>query len=543
MKKILALILTLCMVLALAACGSTTAPTATQAPATEAPATEAPATEAPATEAPATEAPATEAPATEAPVEATEAPVEEPAAEEGNTIAFVTEAELPTEPEFDPNPDYDMYTVVEYTIEDIQADLVCTVSAKKDLSEFYLECNFYGDDQMTLTTVENGEYVNHADKTGFMAGDTPAILDIAKEQNLWVSLHDDAAKAPAETEEEPAAEEGNAMAFVTEAELPTEPEFDPNPDYDMYTVVEYTIEDIQADLVCTVSAKADLSEFFLECNFYGDDQMTLTTVEDGEYVNHADKTGFMAGDTPAILDIAKEQNLWVSLHDDEVEAAGEAVEEPADAAALEPMSYADYAAAAVDDPVCVICYAQAHQSWWDGKVTVYAADEDGAYFLYNMACSEEDAAKLTDGAKIQVTGYKGEWAGEVEIVDATFEFVDGDPYVAEPVDVTEQLGTDALVDYQNRLVALKGLTVEAYDENGAAFQYKDPDGKTDDLYFKVSKDGKTFEFCVEYYLCGNDTPVYQAVEALEVGQVVDLEGFLYWYEGANLHTTSLTVVE
>ena len=221
----------------------------------------------------------------------------------------------------------------------------------------------------------------------------------------------------------------------------------------------------------------------------------------------------------------------------------EATEAPAEEPALEPMSYADYAAAAVDDPVCVICYAQAHQNWWDGKVTVYAADEDGAYFLYNMACTEEDAAKLVDGAKIKVTGYKGEWAKEIEIVDATFEFVDGDPYVAEPVDVTEQLGTDALVDYQNRLVSLKGLTVEPYDENGAAFQYKDPDGKTDDLYFKVSKDGETFEFCVEFYLCGNDTPVYQAVEALEVGQVVDLEGFLYWYEGANLHTTSLTVVE
>ena len=63
-----------------------------------------------------------------------------------------TEADLSTEPEFDPNPDYDKWTVVEYTIEDIQADLVCTISAKEDDSEFYLECNFYGDDQMTRTT-------------------------------------------------------------------------------------------------------------------------------------------------------------------------------------------------------------------------------------------------------------------------------------------------------------------------------------------------------------------------------------------------------
>ena len=66
-----------------------------------------------------------------------------------------TEADLSTEPEFDPNPDYDKWTVVEYTIEDIQADLVCTISAKEDDSEFYLECNFYGDDQMTRTTWDN----------------------------------------------------------------------------------------------------------------------------------------------------------------------------------------------------------------------------------------------------------------------------------------------------------------------------------------------------------------------------------------------------
>ena len=46
MKKILALVLALAMVLGLAACGGNTAPAATEAPAAEAPATEAPAAEA-----------------------------------------------------------------------------------------------------------------------------------------------------------------------------------------------------------------------------------------------------------------------------------------------------------------------------------------------------------------------------------------------------------------------------------------------------------------------------------------------------------------
>ncbi len=55
MRKIFALLLTVCMAFSLAACGG-----GSDAPATEAPATEAPAAETPATEAPATEAPAEE---------------------------------------------------------------------------------------------------------------------------------------------------------------------------------------------------------------------------------------------------------------------------------------------------------------------------------------------------------------------------------------------------------------------------------------------------------------------------------------------------
>ena len=208
------------------------------------------------------------------------------------------------------------------------------------------------------------------------------------------------------------------------------------------------------------------------------------------------------------------------------------------------MTYADYAAAAVDDEVTIEAFVQAHQNWWDGKVTIYAADPDGAYFLYEVPMSEEDAAKLVPGAKFRATGFKSEWSGEVEIIDVSgFEFLEGDPYIAEPVDATALLGTDALAEKMNQKVAFKGMTVEAYDESGAAFAYKNPEEKTDDLYFKVSKEGQTYEFIVEFYLCGQDTEVYKAVEALNVGDVVDLEGFLYWYEGPNPHITSVTKAE
>ena len=200
------------------------------------------------------------------------------------------------------------------------------------------------------------------------------------------------------------------------------------------------------------------------------------------------------------------------------------------------MSYAEYAAAAIDDEVVVECYVQAHQSWWDNKITVYAQDADGAYFIYELACSEEDAAKFVTGTKIKVTGYKAEWSGEVEIVDATFEFVeDGETFVAEAMDVTALLGTDALVEHQNKFVSFKGMTVEAIE-----FKNGEPG---DDIYVTLSLDGASYSFCVERYLTGPETEVYTAVSSLNTGDVVDVEGFLYWYEGVNTHITSVSVAE
>ena len=247
--------------------------------------------------------------------------------------ATATEADLPAEAQFEPNKDYDKYTVVEYTIEDIQADLVCTVSAKEDNSEFYLECNFYGDDQMTRTTYDGKEFKVEEDKTGFMAGDTPAILQKALDQNVWGAMGD-AAAADDAAADDAKADDTKEIKGVTEDKLPAEPQFEANKDYDKWTVVEYTIEDIQADLVCTVSAKEDDSEFYLECNFYGDDQMTKTTYDGKEYKVEEDKTGFMAVDTPAILDKALEQDLWVYF-DNGADAADDAAATDAAATAAD----------------------------------------------------------------------------------------------------------------------------------------------------------------------------------------------------------------
>ena len=214
--------------------------------------------------------------------------------------------------------------------------------------------------------------------------------------------------------------------------------------------------------------------------------------------------------------------------------------------AADVMTYAEYAAAEIDAAVTVECYVQATQGWWEkegqGVITVYAQDNDGGYFVYEMKCAKEDAAKLTEGTKIRVTGFKGEWSGEVEIMDASFEFVDGaDTFVAEAMDATALLGTEELINYQNQKVSFKGMTVAAANEEGAAYLYKwDGSGKEgDDLYFNVSLGEATYTFCVESYLTGDGTDVYEAVEALKVGDKIDMEGFLYWYEGPQPHITAV----
>ena len=64
-----------------------------------------------------------------------------------------------------------------------------------------------------------------------------------------------------------------------------------------------------------------------------------------------------------------------------------------------------------------------------------------------------------------------------------------------------------------------------------------------DPNYKASVDGKTYTFVIEYYLTGADSDAYKAVQALKVGDKIDMEGFLYWYDGAQPHITSLTVID
>lgn len=87
-------------------------------------------------------------------------------------------------------------------------------------------------------------------------------------------------------------------------------EYAPNPEYDKYTLIEYYIEDADATVFVTCSAKADESEYYMEYSFYGDDQEVICD-HDGKV--SFDKTGFMEGPTPGIVKAIQDQNIWSAI--------------------------------------------------------------------------------------------------------------------------------------------------------------------------------------------------------------------------------------
>ena len=220
--------------------------------------------------------------------------------------------------------------------------------------------------------------------------------------------------------------------------------------------------------------------------------------------------------------------------------------------APEVNSYAEFDAAPLDTQVCVETYIQAVESWWDGCVQLYTQNEEGAYYIYDLACSEEEAAQLVPGTKIRVTGFKAEWSGEVEIVDATYEILEGEWTVEEAANVTElaQQGSEALAEKMNQLVQIDNMTVVASTDgegNEVPYLYKwDGSGSQgDDLYFNVQIGEQVYTFTVNAYMIGtgSDSDVYKAVEALQIGDTITVGGFLYFYDGAQTHVTHVITAE
>ena len=176
------------------------------------------------------------------------------------------------------------------------------------------------------------------------------------------------------------------------------------------------------------------------------------------------------------------------------------------------MTYAEFQAAEPGTVCTVDAYVQAWQGWWNNQITLYLQDSDGGYFAYNAACTEENANKLTKGCKIRITGEKTNYNGMIEFYGTdgatTFEFVEGaDTFVATATDVTALYdNTQELIAHQNKLVTVKNLEVVSVSFKGAETAAE----ANDDIYI-VAKlaNGANHDLCIEVYLTGTSTEVYQ----------------------------------
>lgn len=190
-------------------------------------------------------------------------------------------------------------------------------------------------------------------------------------------------------------------------------------------------------------------------------------------------------------------------------------------------TYADFEAAELDTELELLMSVQATEAWWDGKITVYGQDDDGGYLVYELACPEQkDADVLLPGTLIRVKGYKAEWSGEVELTDATYEFVDAGGNagkIYDPVDLTDLIGNnDELIKHMNQKVSFKNLTVVDYTE---------VTGDSDGYLNVTDAKGTEITFVVRRYLTSPESDLAKTVASFVAGDVVDLTTFLYWYEG------------
>ena len=210
--------------------------------------------------------------------------------------------------------------------------------------------------------------------------------------------------------------------------------------------------------------------------------------------------------------------------------------------------YDEYVEAELGAYVAVDTFVQGKQSWWSddgvGKCTIYTQNYGGGFFLYEVELTKEEYDALEVGTHIMVYGFKSAWDGEVEIIDAEIRVLNDYTWIAEPQDVTDLLGTAEIENYRDSKVSFSNMTVVASNDDGAAFLYKwNGAGKAgDDIYFKASVNGEVYTFVIESYLTADGTAVYEAAEALKVGDVINMEAFLYWYStDAQPHVYSITV--
>ena len=104
------------------------------------------------------------------------------------SLPSAEEVTFEVEPEYDPNGDYDKFTVFEYTIESAGATFPVTLSATSAEDKFEIHCNFYGDEQLVVVEKDGDNFTVKEDKTGFMETDSPMICQKGIDGGNWAAI-------------------------------------------------------------------------------------------------------------------------------------------------------------------------------------------------------------------------------------------------------------------------------------------------------------------------------------------------------------------
>ena len=219
------------------------------------------------------------------------------------------------------------------------------------------------------------------------------------------------------------------------------------------------------------------------------------------------------------------------------------------------VTYAEFAAAKADSDIVVEGYLQgwAYSSQY-GNAGLFIMNDDGNFYAYRAKCDDATAAKFAEGVKVRITGQKAYWEGFHEIAEgATIEVLEGNkiyPAVEVGKDIID---IDAMTKLQGARVALKGATVVAadtkVDDKEVAFLYNwdgsGSAGSNNDLYINITLPGiadEHFTVVVESDEIAEGSDTYKAATELNIGDVIDIEGFMYWYNGPQVHIHKISKV-
>jgi hypothetical protein len=185
-----------------------------------------------------------------------------------------------------------------------------------------------------------------------------------------------------------------------------------------------------------------------------------------------------------------------------------------------------FAADATDE--MTVNFVTAYNAEFGVTPSQFAADNyDAVYALYNASKNAgiDASTSAEDACEKLIEQFK------------SFEFTG--------LTGTMSWNEDGSVTKTPKAVVIKGAVVAASkikdDAKEYAFLYKhDGSGaQGDDIYFNVTVGGKDYTFVVESDFFGKDSEIYKAVEALKIGDKIDIGGFLYWYNAPQVQVTSV----